>query len=135
MFIPSGRIHAIDAGLVIIEIQQNSDTTYRVYDWGRPREIHVAQSLASIDFTDQEPAPQPYPVVCEHFRVEKTTAGRSRCDGSSCQILTPLTGPLTMTSAAGAESLAVGEFALLPAALGDYAVNGAGDYLRCSIGT
>ena len=61
MFLPSGRVHAIGAGLVIFEIQQNSDTTYRVFDWnrlgqgGRPREIHLAQSLASIDFNDFEP--------------------------------------------------------------------------------
>src|SRR5208283_3358942 len=61
MFLPSGRVHAIGAGLVIFEIQQNSDTTYRVFDWnrvgldGRPRELHVAESLASIDFGDFEP--------------------------------------------------------------------------------
>src|ERR1039457_1417533 len=62
MFLPSGRVHAIGDGLVIFEIQQNSDTTYRVFDWnrvgldGQPRELHVAQSLASIDFGDFEPA-------------------------------------------------------------------------------
>ena len=62
MFLPSGRVHAIGAGLVIFEIQQNSDTTYRVFDWnrvgldGKPRELHVPQSLASIDFNDFEPA-------------------------------------------------------------------------------
>lgn len=62
MFLPSGRVHAIGAGLVIFEIQQNSDTTYRVFDWnrvgldGQPRELHVAQSLASIDFNDFEPS-------------------------------------------------------------------------------
>jgi mannose-6-phosphate isomerase len=62
MFLPSGRIHAIGAGLVIFEIQQNSDTTYRVFDWNRlgldskPRELHVRQSLASIDFGDFEPS-------------------------------------------------------------------------------
>ena len=62
MFLPSGRVHAIGAGLVIFEIQQNSDTTYRVFDWnrvgldGKPRELHVPQSLASIDFDDFEPA-------------------------------------------------------------------------------
>jgi mannose-6-phosphate isomerase len=61
MFLPSGRVHAIGDGLVIFEIQQNSDTTYRVFDWnrvgldGRPRELHIAQSLASIDFNDFEP--------------------------------------------------------------------------------
>jgi mannose-6-phosphate isomerase len=61
MFLPSGRVHAIGAGLVIFEIQQNSDTTYRVFDWnrvgldGQPRDLHIAQSLASIDFGDFEP--------------------------------------------------------------------------------
>jgi mannose-6-phosphate isomerase len=62
MFLPSGRVHALGAGLVIFEIQQNSDTTYRVFDWnrlgldGNPRELHVPQSLASIDFSDYEPS-------------------------------------------------------------------------------
>jgi mannose-6-phosphate isomerase len=62
MFLPSGRVHAIGAGLVIFEIQQNSDTTYRVFDWnrvgldGKPRDLHIRQSLASIDFDDFEPA-------------------------------------------------------------------------------
>jgi mannose-6-phosphate isomerase len=62
MFLPSGRVHAIGAGLVIFEIQQNSDTTFRVYDWdrlgldGKPRDLHVAESLASIDFADVEPS-------------------------------------------------------------------------------
>jgi mannose-6-phosphate isomerase len=62
MFLPSGRVHALGAGTVIFEIQQNSDTTYRVFDWnrvdrgGQARELHVPQSLASIDFEDFEPA-------------------------------------------------------------------------------
>jgi mannose-6-phosphate isomerase len=62
MFLPSGRVHAIGAGLVIFEIQQNSDTTYRVFDWnrlgldGQPRDLHVPQSLRSIDFSDVEPS-------------------------------------------------------------------------------
>jgi mannose-6-phosphate isomerase len=62
MFLPSGRVHALGADTVIFEIQQNSDTTYRVFDWnrldahGKPRDLHVAQSLASIDFADYEPA-------------------------------------------------------------------------------
>ncbi|MEP6956906.1 MAG: mannose-6-phosphate isomerase, partial [Chthoniobacterales bacterium] len=61
MFLPSGRMHAIGAGNVIVEIQQNSDTTYRVFDWnrtddkGKPRELHLEQSLRSIDFEDFEP--------------------------------------------------------------------------------
>lgn len=61
IFIPSGRLHAIGGGNLILEIQQNSDTTYRVYDWGRvgldgkPRELHVEASLESTDFEDFEP--------------------------------------------------------------------------------
>ncbi|MFK7850790.1 MAG: type I phosphomannose isomerase catalytic subunit [Akkermansiaceae bacterium] len=61
IFIESGRLHAIGAGFLIHEIQQNSDTTYRVFDWnrtdssGNPRELHVEQSLACIDFSDVEP--------------------------------------------------------------------------------
>ena len=62
MFLPSGRVHAVSAGLVLFEIQQNSDTTYRVFDWnrvgldGKPRELHVPEALASIDFHDFEPS-------------------------------------------------------------------------------
>ncbi|MFD2256679.1 type I phosphomannose isomerase catalytic subunit [Luteolibacter algae] len=61
IFIESGRLHAIGAGFLIHEIQQNSDTTYRVFDWnrtdaeGNPRQLHVEQSLACIDFHDFEP--------------------------------------------------------------------------------
>jgi mannose-6-phosphate isomerase len=61
MFLPSGRVHAIGAGNVLFEIQQNSDTTYRVFDWnragldGQPRELHLEPALASIDFNDIEP--------------------------------------------------------------------------------
>jgi mannose-6-phosphate isomerase len=62
MFLPSGRLHAIDAGNVLFEVQQNSDTTYRVFDWnrigldGKPRTLHVEQSLQCIDFADFEPS-------------------------------------------------------------------------------
>ncbi len=63
ILVRSGTIHAIDGGNLILEIQQNSDTTYRVYDWGRmgldgkPRQLHIAESLASIDWDLFEPAP------------------------------------------------------------------------------
>jgi mannose-6-phosphate isomerase len=62
ILVRSGQVHAIDAGNLILEIQQNSDTTYRLFDWGRtgldgrPRQLHVAESLRSILW--QEPAPQ-----------------------------------------------------------------------------
>ena len=63
ILVQSGQVHAIDAGNLILEIQQNSDTTYRVYDWGRvgldgrPRQLHIEQSLRSIDWNDFEPVP------------------------------------------------------------------------------
>jgi mannose-6-phosphate isomerase len=81
MFLPSGRVHAIGAGNVILEIQQNSDTTYRVDDWGRvdengkPRTLHREQALASIRFNDFEPQfAQPHGervIVCPYFSVER----------------------------------------------------------------
>ncbi len=61
MFLPSGRFHAIGAGNLLVEVQQNSDTTYRVFDWnrvddqGKPRQLHVDQALQCIDFNDVAP--------------------------------------------------------------------------------
>ena len=61
MFLPAGRLHAVGAGNLLVEIQQNSDTTYRVYDWdyvdekGKPRQLHVDQALECIDFSDCKP--------------------------------------------------------------------------------
>jgi mannose-6-phosphate isomerase len=60
-FLPSGRLHALGAGNLLIEIQQNSDTTYRVFDWnrvdgkGKQRQLHVDQALQCIDFSDVRP--------------------------------------------------------------------------------
>ncbi|MEO5961672.1 MAG: type I phosphomannose isomerase catalytic subunit [Opitutaceae bacterium] len=87
ILVHSGQVHAIDAGNLILEIQQNSDTTYRVYDWGRvgldghPRTLHVAQSLRSIDWNDFEPAPvraAPTSGViadCAEFRIRRVVLG------------------------------------------------------------
>lgn len=89
IFIPSGRLHAIGAGFLIHEIQQNSDTTYRVFDWnrmgldGKPRELHVSESLASIDFDDFEPAmdtPDGDTLAsCAYFKTDRKslTAGQT----------------------------------------------------------
>ncbi len=129
LFVPSGRLHAIGAGLVIAEIQQNSDTTYRVYDWdrvdaaGKPRALHIRESLASIDFSDFEPAPTKLPIRCEHFIVEQleiTIQATGRCDAKNFRILGGITGDVTITTSNFTERLHPGEFILLPAALGDY---------------
>ncbi len=83
ILVRSGQVHAIGAGNLILEIQQNSDTTYRVYDWGRvgldgkPRQMHVAQSLRSIDWRDFEPQPRRAAAVsevladCAEFRIRR----------------------------------------------------------------
>ena len=81
IFIPSGRLHAIGEGNVIVEVQQNSDTTYRVFDWnrmgldGKPRTLHIGESLASIDFEDFEPpvcaVEQTNVAKCPFFEVQK----------------------------------------------------------------
>ena len=62
VFLPAGRVHAVGAGNLLIEIQQNSDTTYRIFDWNRiepatgtKRDLHVQQAIQCIDFDDVQP--------------------------------------------------------------------------------
>ena len=68
-FIPGGLVHAIGDGVRLYEVQQSSDTTFRLYDWGRlgkdgkPRELHVAQALKAIDYT------LPVPVPCRSLKT------------------------------------------------------------------
>jgi len=81
LHLDSGRLHSIGAGFLIYEIQQNSDTTYRVFDWnrmgldGKPRPLHVEQSLECIDFSDVEPsmgqADGNTISDCPHFKVDQ----------------------------------------------------------------
>jgi mannose-6-phosphate isomerase len=85
MLIPSGRVHAIGGGVVIVEVQQSSDTTYRVYDYGRPgldgrpRDLHIEQSLDSIDFGDFEPGLADGQVIaCEYFEIARWRLGAPR---------------------------------------------------------
>jgi mannose-6-phosphate isomerase len=138
MFLPSGRVHAIGAGLVIFEIQQNSDTTYRVFDWnrvgldGKPRELHVPQSLASIDFNDFEPALaqdkftgdvliQRRSLVNDPlFKVEtwKLKAGADApLKPGKLQIVTVMKGEVEIQGGGVNTRLPAGEFALIPAVL------------------
>ncbi len=122
IFIPSGRCHAIGAGCFIVEMQQNSDTTYRVFDWnrvgldGKPRPLHLCESLRSIDFTDHEPSLAQREgesvVKCEHFQVEHWALEHARNDTSEgCAIFTVLSGGLTC----GERTFKPGDFFLLPA--------------------
>jgi mannose-6-phosphate isomerase len=122
IFIPSGRVHAIGSGNLIVEVQQNSDTTYRVFDWnrlgldGKPRGLHVAESLASINFADAEPqfaVPNGETLVeCPFFRVESWTLDAPRRDpGPGFALFTVVAG----TVECGGEQFPRGSFFLLPA--------------------
>jgi mannose-6-phosphate isomerase len=138
MFLPSGRVHAIGAGLVIFEIQQNSDTTYRVFDWnrvgldGKPRELHIAESLASIDFADFEP-----PLIAGVFTgngsvkrcllvqdplfsveaVKMAAAVNLALKPRRMQIVACLSGNLCVQAGAVRVELSPGGFCLVPACL------------------
>ena len=73
-FIPAGTLHAIGAGLTLCEIQQRSDITYRLYDYGRPRELHIDQSLAVAARGPHPARVQPKEdqlVSCDYFTVGK----------------------------------------------------------------
>ena len=90
IFVPTGAIHALGPGIIIAEIQQNSDTTYRVYDWGRPRPIHVQQALDVLDFNLVQPdlfapvtvagAQVPTEIIgsCRYFQTERMRLGAGR---------------------------------------------------------
>jgi mannose-6-phosphate isomerase len=126
VFIPSGRIHAIGAGNLLVEVQQNSDTTYRVFDWnrlgldGKLRELHVEESLESINFADAEPGvEEPRGDVlseCEFFRLEKWALAEPRGGAAGVFSVFTVTGG---SVACRGRSFQRGDFFLLPAALGD----------------
>ncbi len=138
MFLPSGRVHAIGDGLVIFEIQQNSDTTYRVFDWnrtgldGKPRELHIAQSLASIDFNDFEPKlvgttftaageiQKRWLVQDPLFNVEawKLSPGASGpLELRRLQVIAVTRGRIIVKNATTSVYLSSGQFSLIPASL------------------
>jgi mannose-6-phosphate isomerase len=139
MFLPSGRVHAIGAGNVIFEIQQNSDTTYRVFDWnrmgldGKPRELHLRESLASIDFSDYEPglvaskySRNPkfavrYLVHHALFHIDACKVKRGErfyLSGETLQILGIIKGRLVISFGEHEVRVEAGGFVLLPASLG-----------------
>ncbi|MFN8459244.1 MAG: type I phosphomannose isomerase catalytic subunit [Anaerolineae bacterium] len=147
VFIPAGSIHAIMQGIVLAEIQQNSDTTYRVFDWNRvdandqPRPLHLDKAFEVINFQQVEPAPaQPwliqerdelrreFLVSCPYFNVERVTFKeaqalyRGHTDGSTFEIWGILSGQGRLTWADDSLALEAIRFSLLPAALGDFAI-------------
>jgi mannose-6-phosphate isomerase len=141
VFIPAGTVHALGEGLVIAEIQQASDTTFRLHDWnrvdaaGNPRQLHVDESLATIDYTRGPVASQRPQAIgpsverlveCDKFLLDRLTladGGTAATGGDgSFHLLAVLEGELNVTtkSIGGTtnETLSTGQTALLPAAAG-----------------
>ena len=126
-FLPAGRLHAVSAGNLLIEVQQNSDTTYRVFDWnrrddsGQPRQLHVKQAMASIDFKDVTPKlvrPKGETLVRhELFEVQKWNldSPREATPRGQFAVVCCVTGKLRCADV----DLAPGEFFLVPARLQD----------------
>jgi mannose-6-phosphate isomerase len=125
LYIPSGLIHAIGGGLVIFEVQQNSDTTYRVFDWnrlgldGKPRELHIQKSLRSIDFETTAPSFRNADangnlVSSEFFEIRRNRARQSVIgEPGEHLVVAMIKGHL---SAANTQ-LQAGDFAIVPAVL------------------
>ncbi len=137
ILVRSGQVHAIGAGILILEIQQNSDTTYRVYDWGRvgldglPRQLHVGQSLRSIDWTDFEPTPMRATPTsgmiadCPEFAIRRVVLGAGERlhlpAGEQPRLLSVVSGTVltcldnsTSSRPAVGQKVVIGENRLLP---------------------
>ena len=150
-FIDSGTLHAIGEGILICEIQQNSNTTYRIYDYGRvgkdgkPRELHIAKAL---DVTNLEP-PKVHPAMktdmdifagakvrllasCEYFttyHIDVDGKAHLFCGEDSFQSFTVLSGSIKIEAGEDEVSFTKGETAFLPAGLGKYTLKGKGDLI------
>lgn len=143
-YIQAGLLHAIGPGLILYEIQQNSDTTYRFYDYGRPRELHVEKAMEVIDFqlngTRVEGVTRPIPgglktqlICCPHFSLEKyqvETRVEERSDPARFFLFTVVKGSGALYWEKGREAMKKGDSLLIPAALGTYTLEGRFELLK-----
>jgi mannose-6-phosphate isomerase len=133
VLIEAGTVHALGAGLLVAEIQQASDTTYRLFDWnrvdrdGKPRELHIAQALETIDFA-RGPVNPVTPeatnapgverlVACDKFILGRRTlrAPQSIPSDDRFHILAVVDGGVDLHSAANTQALKRGDTVLIPA--------------------
>ena len=134
IFIPAGTVHALGAGIVVAELQQSSDTTFRVYDWdrvgpdGRPRELHIEQALEVIDFdrgpveptSSEVPEPRVELVRCFAFtwlrwRLDLRNPALTWPSDPSFHVLTVVEGAVAVAGDAAERPLVKGESMLVPA--------------------
>ena len=151
VFVPGGTMHAIGAGCLLMEVQQNSNTTHRVYDWGRvghdgqPRELHIDQALtvtqwdgpgALLDFrtlSDDDAALVQEVVRCPYFSMEDVALqGRLELDTAQAgfHILFGVSGETRLVWGDGELVLGPGVSCLVPSSLGAYALDADGDSSR-----
>lgn len=143
-FIPAGTVHALGAGIQVVEVQQTSDVTYRIYDWdrvdasGKGRELHTALAVDAIDFeADADLLHKPYnlasggeaKVIDSKFftMTMHDVAGRMEFDRSALDsfiVYIALEGSVRITADGAEESLAEGELVLIPAECCDIAFEG-----------
>lgn len=147
-FVPAGVVHAIGPGLVLAEIQQSSDVTYRLYDWDRTdasgsgRALHLAQALEVADFSairpsavrpqrlEEETIERELLVSCPYFRTERLRlAGNAfdfECDGSTFELWAVLSGTATLETSLGSLEVDSVSWTLLPANLGAVSIRSPG---------
>lgn len=146
LFIRAGTIHAIGAGILIYEIQQSSDTTYRLYDWGRagldgkPRELHIdkglkvanLETLPEMLHTGDLKAPVVEIVKSEYFttllyQLNADNGNQINLETKNCRfhILTCIAGQASVTTPDGEDvTMQTGQTVLIPANLGAYHLTG-----------
>lgn len=137
--IDSGLVHAICSGIVLAEIQQNSDITYRVYDYGRPRELHVEKALGVIRFELEEKKlsskeliqnkEYKKSLICKnkYFAMEKYEINETVKETSDLErffILTVVEGSGEIKSQGFVQKVKIGDSVFIPAVLGEYEVSG-----------
>ncbi len=154
LYIPAGVVHAIGEGILIYEIQQNSDVTYRVYDWnrvddsGQKRQLHVEQAMDVIDFNSNlsgslpglkinEPGGQRILyIVTEYFAMDELKVNGMMnivMDGERFQTITCIEGQGTIDYDDGRVSLTSGTSCFLPASLSKIDLFGKGTFIRAWI--
>ena len=132
VFVPAGTVHAIGGGLALCEIQQHSDVTYRLYDYGRPRELHLDRGVAVAD-CGCHPGLQPRAgavlAACDHFHVERhEIAGRHAVSGARAELLVFLAG----SGAIAGEPFSGGEVWLARAGEPPFEITGAATLLQAA---
>ncbi len=117
-FVPAHTVHAIGAGIVLFEIQQHSDVTYRLWDYGRPREIHVEKAVPISELTVHPGAAQPVALAparvelvrSKYFVTELIGAPELAAEPRECQLILCMEGAGTVAG----EAARAGEVWLLP---------------------